>query len=204
VRERGFGLFSRRDIQEMRLGPLSQKAGREFVSKLVSGSPVLIEAIAVRSEGHPMFLEELIRGSATQRAGFTPETLLAVHGPHMSRLPADAQVALRFASLVGVTFWLGAVLALQGASATEAELRHIFQQLVTSGIIARRRTSRVPNDIEYVFAQPTVREAFLATWTSDDRVHIDRVAKEWFDRPNIRAALRERSDQVYPAKRKKP
>jgi eukaryotic-like serine/threonine-protein kinase len=203
VRERGFGLFSRRDIQEMRLGPLSQKAGREFVSKLVSGSPVLIEAIAVRSEGHPMFLEELIRGSATQRSGFTPETLLAVHGPHMSRLPADAQVALRFASLVGVTFWLGAVLVLQGASATEAELRHIFQQLVTSGIIARRRTSRVPNDIEYVFAQPTVREAFLATWTSDDRVHIDRVVKEWFDRPSIREALRERSDQVYPAKRKK-
>jgi eukaryotic-like serine/threonine-protein kinase len=203
VRERGFGLFSRRDMQELRLGPLSQKVGREFVSKFVSGSPALIESIAARSEGHPMFLKELIRASAMERAGFTPETLLAVHGPHMSRLPADAQEALRFASLVGVTFWLGAVLALQGAAATEAELRRVFHQLVASGIIAQRRTSRIRNDIEYMFAQPTVREAFLATWTSDDRLHANRVTEAWFDRPGIREALRERGDQVYPAKRKK-
>lgn len=203
IRERGFGLFFRRDVQEMRLGSLSQKAGREFASKFVSGGSGVIESIVARSEGHPMLLEELIRSAAAGRAGFAPETLLAVHGPQMSRLPADAQQALRLASLVGDTFWLGAVLALQEATNSEADLRRIFSQLVTSGIIARRRTSRIPTDIEYMFAQPTLREAFLATWTSDDRQYARGIAEAWLDKPNNRAALQVGEEQALSEKRGK-
>ena len=126
-----------------------------------------------------MLLEELIRKSAEGRTDFSAETLLAVHGPQMSRLPTDAQRVLRLASLVGDTFWFGAVLSLLGATDAGAELRGVLDQLVTSGILARRRTSRIANDIEYMFAQPSLREAFLATWTSEDRACAQGIAEAW-------------------------
>ena len=66
------------------------------------------------------------------------------------------------------------------------EFRHLFEQLVTSGIIAQRRMSRIPQDIEYMFAQPSVREAFLATWAEEDRRIGEQLAKTWLDKYDIR------------------
>lgn len=187
IRERGLGLFLRREVQEMRLGPLSPKAGHEFVAHFVPENASIIENIVSRSEGQPMFLEELIRTSTyTKCLEFTPELLLSVHGPQITRLPTDAQQALRLASLVGVTFWIGAVMAFPVDTTTEMEFRHLFEQLVTSGIIAQRRMSRIPQDIEYMFAQPSVREAFLATWAEEDRRIGEQLAKTWLDKHDIR------------------
>lgn len=204
IHERGFGLFLRQDVQEIRLGPLSQKASNAFVAKFLPGNTSVIESIVARSEGQPMFLETLIRASKDAKSlDFTPELLLSVHGPQITRLPTDAQQALRLASLVGVTFWFGAVMAFPVDAASEMELHHLFEQLVTSGIIARRRMSQIPQDIEYLFAQPSMREAFLATWSEEDRLHGEKVAKTWLDKHGIRDAPTEcnaRSTQTKPKK----
>jgi len=183
IREKGFGLFHRRDVQEMRLGPLSPKAATKFVTSFLPGPPEVVEAIVTRSEGHPLFLEELVRAAVQCRElEFPPAMLLAVHGPQISQLAPDAQYALRIASLVGVTFWLGAVTSLGSDSNTEAEFRYLFDQMVASGIVARRRTSRIVHDIEYVFAQPSLREALLATWTEDDRRLGHKLVQDWLDK----------------------
>ncbi len=206
VRERGFGLLCQRNVQEVRLGPLSQKAARQFVSSILDqsvSSKLTVDDIAARGEGHPLFLEESIRSAIEDRASLAPEVLLAVHGPKLARLAPDARHVLRLASLVGVTFWLGAVLALQSDTKDTAALRCVFDQLVTHGIIARRRASRVPNDIEYMFAQPSVREACVATWTEEDRIRGEMLAEQWLSKPDVREALSTREEQVSPAKRKK-
>jgi predicted ATPase len=204
IRERGFGLFLRRDVQEMRLGPLSQKAGNEFVSKFLPGNPTVVENIVTRSEGHPMFLEELIRAAKSSKPlDFTPEILLAVHGPQITRLPTDAQQALRWASLVGVTFWFGAVVAFPVDATTDMEFRHLFEQLVTSGIIARRRMSRIAHDIEYMFAQPSMREAFLATWSDEDRRQGEQLAKDWLDKHGLHDSPSEYKTRAPQSKQKK-
>lgn len=182
IRDRGWGLFFRRDVQEIRLGPLSPKASTEFVSEFLPPNANVIKSIVARAEGHPMLLEALIRSAQpTPDLRFAPEVLLAVHEPQISHMEADAQQALRLASLVGVTFWFGAVMALQNGLDTVAEYHHLFDQLVTSGIIARRRMSRVPQDIEYMFAQPSMREALLARWTEEDRRYGETLARAWLD-----------------------
>ncbi|HRI69737.1 MAG TPA: protein kinase, partial [Polyangium sp.] len=108
IRERGFGLFHRRDVQEMRLGPLSPKMSTTFVNTFLPENSNLGETIVLASEGHPMFLEELIR---TSNPDTTPQiscaVLLAAHGPQFARIAEDELQALRLASLVGVTFWIG-------------------------------------------------------------------------------------------------
>lgn len=187
IREKGFGLFHRHDVQEMRLGPLSPKAATKFVSSFLQGPPEVIDAIVTRSEGLPLFLEELVRAAARgQELRFPPEMLLAVHGPQITQLAADAQYALRIASLVGVTFWLGAVTTLGAETNTDAEFRYLFDQLVANGLIARRRTSRVAQDIEYVFAQSSMREALLATWTEDDRRLGRTLVQDWLDKRGVK------------------
>jgi hypothetical protein len=204
IRERGFGIFLRRDVQEMRLGPLSPKAAVEFVAQFLPEKTNVIKNIVARSEGQPMFLEALIRASKDSKClDFTPEMLLAVHGPQITLLPMDAQQALRLASLVGVTFWFGAVMALPVDTTTEMDFGHIFEQLVTSGIIARRRMSQIPQEIEYMFAQPSIREAFLATWSEEDRRRGEQLAKTWLDKHGIRDIPTEdyaRSSQNKPKK----
>lgn len=183
IREKGFGLFHRHDVQEMRLGPLSPKAAAKFVASFLPGPQEVIEAIVTRSEGLPLFLEELVRAAVQGRElRFPPDMLLAVHGPQITQLPADAQYALRIASLVGVTFWLGAVTTLGAETNTDAEFRYLFDQLVANGLVARRRTSRVAQDIEYVFAQPSLREALLVSWTEDDRRLGQRLVQDWLDK----------------------
>lgn len=187
IREKGFGLFHRRDVQEMRLGPLSPKAAAKYVTTFLPGPQEIIEAMIARSEGLPLFLEELVRAAIHDREiRFPPEMLLAVHGPQIAQLPADAQYALRIASFVGVTFWLGAVTTLGADTNTDAEFRYQFDQLVANGFIARRRTSRVPHDIEYVFAQPSMREALLISWTEDDRRLGQRLAQDWLDKRGVK------------------
>ncbi len=199
IRERGLGLFLRRDVQELRLGPISQKAGTEFVANFFPANARLIEDVVARAEGQPMFLEELIRTSTcTKCPEFTPEMLLSVHGPQITRLPTDAQQALRLASLVGVTFWFGAVMAFPVDTTTEMEFRHLFEQLVTSGIVVRCRMSRIPQDIEYMFAQRSMREAFLATWAEEDRRHGEQLAKTWLDKHGIRDSQAE--CKAHPAR----
>lgn len=180
IRERDLGLFHRRDVQEMRLGPLSTKACTQFVSTFVSENAERVKDIVARSEGHPLFLEELIRTSHDGSAPrLTTETLLAVHGPQMSHWPTDALQVLRWASLVGETFWFGAVMSLQADASSEAEVRQLFDQFVTSGIIARRRVSRIPTDVEYMFAQSSMREALLMSWTEEDQHLGKTLAKRW-------------------------
>ncbi len=186
IREQRFGLFQRRDVQEMRLGPLSAKACTQFASTFLPDQEELGKNIAAQSEGHPIFLEELIRTAKNDGAPrLTTETLLAVHGPQISQWPTDALQALRLASLVGETFWFGAVMALLGDSGTETELRPLFDQFVTSGIIARRRVSRIPNEVEYMFAQASMRLALLMSWTEDDQRLGKNLAKQWLHQRGI-------------------
>ncbi|WP_170319866.1 protein kinase domain-containing protein [Polyangium spumosum] len=177
VRDRAPGLFGRRNVQEIRMGALSQRASRELLRRALGpeADEAELAALAQRAEGHPLFLQELARGAT----GVTPEALLAVHGPAIAELSSAARRVLRAASLVGVTFWEGAVLALLGEPDGAPHVRALLCELTKRELITKRRASRAPNDTEYAFSQPMLREAFLATATDVDQKRGRALAERW-------------------------
>ncbi|TKD00098.1 serine/threonine-protein kinase [Polyangium fumosum] len=184
VRDRAPGLFARRSVQEIRLGTLSQRAAREFLRRALGPDmdDEALAALAQRSEGHPLFLQELARGAE----GVTPEALLAVHGPAIAELVPAARRLLRAAAFVGVTFWEGAVVTLLGGDTDVTQVRSMLCDLAKREIITKRRTSSAPNDTEYAFSQPMLREAFLATSTEADLRRGQALAERWLAGSGVR------------------
>lgn len=199
VRDRAPGLFGRRNVQEIRMGTLSQRAARELLRRALGpeAPDAELAALAQRAEGHPLFLQELARGAS----GVTPEALLAVHGPAIAELASPARRLLRAASLVGVTFWEGAVLSLLGEPDGAPHVRALLGELTKREIITRRRASRAANDTEYGFCQPMLREAFLATSTDVDQRRGQALAERWLAGSGVRAtsALAEGEGDVRAA-----
>ncbi|MDI1446420.1 serine/threonine-protein kinase [Polyangium sp. 6x1] len=185
VRDRAPGLFARRSVQEIRLGTLSQRASRELLRHALGPDvdETNLAALAQRSEGHPLFLQELARGAPD----VTPEALLAVHGPAIAELASPARRLLRAASLVGVTFWEGAVLTLLGGDADVTQVRSTLGDLAKREVITRKRTSSAPNDTEYAFSQSMLREAFLATSMEADIRRGQALAERWLAGSGVRA-----------------
>ncbi|MDI1480662.1 serine/threonine-protein kinase [Polyangium sp. y55x31] len=197
VRDRAPGLFARRSVQEIRLGTLSQRASREFLRRAL-GPDVADEdlaALAQRADGHPLFLQELAHGAQA----VTPEALLAVHGPAIAELAPAARRLLRAAALVGVTFWEGAVVTLLGGETDATQVRMQLGDLAKREIITRRRASSAPNDTEYAFSQPMLREAFLATATEADLRRGQALAERWLAGSGVRATAHAGEADASPA-----
>jgi predicted ATPase len=86
---------------------------------------------------------------------------------------------LRAASVFGRDFWKGGVKALLGGNPNvDAPLAQLAEQ----GVARRAPASRFPNEDEYVFHDPLVREAAYAMLTDADRALGHDLAAQWLER----------------------
>jgi serine/threonine protein kinase/tetratricopeptide (TPR) repeat protein len=177
-------LWVERDAQELRLLPLTRKAGEKLVRALIDGvDDAVVARIVERGEGNPLFLEELVRSLVDGRSEL-PDSVLAMLQHRLDELDAETRRTLRAASVFGEVFWRDGVAAL-----THTDPRPQLATLVAHELVEPLATSRVAGDQELAFRHDLVREAAYATTPDSERVRAHALAAEWLVAHGLRDGL---------------
>ncbi|WP_235879643.1 serine/threonine-protein kinase [Polyangium aurulentum] len=175
-------LWAERGRQDLHLGHLSPKASTRLAREALGDADrTLIDRLVAQSEGHPFFLEELIRTVAVGREGTLPGTVVAMVQARLERLDPSTRRALRAASILGEVFWSGAVARLLGDDETGSSTRAAFAQLVAEEVCVQHRESRFPGEKELAFRHALLREGAYALLTAEDRALGHRLVGEWLE-----------------------
>ena len=194
VHERFPGLWAHRDVTEIHLPPLAERACIKIVRDAMGDATGTenVGRIVARSEGNAFFLEELIRAavegerssdlplsSRTRRFDALPESVIAVAQARLERLDTTSRRVLRAASVFGDVFWLEGVSALVGQQPSQVE--PILSALIQHETIVPSEHSRLARSRELAFRHALLRGAAYATLTEDDRVLGHRLAATWLE-----------------------
>jgi tetratricopeptide (TPR) repeat protein/predicted Ser/Thr protein kinase len=205
VHERFPNLWAEREVQLIRLGPLSKKASEQLVRAALGASATVdvVERLVARAEGNPFYLEELVRAVHAGRADALPDSVLGTVEARLDAEGVEAKRVLRAASIFGDRFSLRGVSALLGPECDAAgwlttlaarELIAPAYDGIAGGSRARPASaggSAGPPSGEphYVFCHALVREAAYAMLTGPDRVLGHRLAGEWMEKSGHTDAL---------------
>ncbi len=164
------------------LPPLSESDTARIVQTMLARpalSADLQRHLLERAGGNPLYAEEFARMLAERGdADLTiPETVQGIIAARLDGLEPDRKRLLQDASVVGATFWLGAVARLEGVdrATVEAALRQLEQR----EFIRRERRSSVEGEAEYAFRHGLVRDATYGQIPRAERSEKHRRAAEW-------------------------
>ncbi len=169
-------LWANKNTTRLALPPLSQKAA----DKLVRVALPNLEAkqrtsIVERAGGNALFLEELVRAAANGHDEL-PLTVHALLQTRLDRMPRSTREAVRAASILGPSFWTGAV-----ATLAEHDVARQLEELEASEVIHRQPASRISGETEWTFRHPLLRDAAYASILEEDRTEMHRVAATWLE-----------------------
>lgn len=152
-------------VTRLTLGALTQAQTREMIDRITGDSgaePWLIEQVLAKTDGIPLFVEELIKmlqGSVRQDlpSAAIPATLEGWLTARLDRLGAAREVAL-WASAIGREFSFELLSAI--SLLPEADLRRKLDRLVESELVYRRG---LPPRTRYFFKHALIQEAAYAS-----------------------------------------
>ncbi len=160
-------------LREIRLQGLSRKAAERLVVQVLgrSTAPPIVAQIVERADGNALFLEELVRATAELGSGMIPGTVLAMLQARLSRLEPGVRRVLKAASVIGNTFWDGAIAALVSPAGEYAAGQvdgwlHVLQR---EEFIEKGSATRFAKQTEYRLAHALMREAAYELLTEEDR-----------------------------------
>jgi class 3 adenylate cyclase/ATP/maltotriose-dependent transcriptional regulator MalT len=147
------------------LEPLGRDESEELVDALVSGEAIDAEARSAlldKTEGNPLFVEETVRMLAecegrplSEFASRIPDTLQALIAARIDRLPPEEKAVLQRASVIGRTFWGGAIDELT----PEAEdLDSVLETLLLREFLVPESRSTISGETAYRFKHVLIRE----------------------------------------------
>lgn len=173
-------LWPERGLQEVRLLPLTRRAAEKLIrGALPDADDDAVGALIARGAGNPLFLEELVRAHAAGHAE-APATVLAMVQTRLESLAPAARRVLRAASVLGRTFWRGALPAMLGED-DAAELEAWLAVVADAEVVQPQPTSRLAGEEAWSFRHDVVREAAYATLTERDRALGHRLAGRWLE-----------------------
>jgi class 3 adenylate cyclase/tetratricopeptide (TPR) repeat protein len=165
----------KRNAASIYLDPLSEAEGEAMLDDLLSGpiSAELKHTIVERSEGNPLYVEEIVRKliddgvlRATEAAKWEVALPVAdvelprsVHGLIAARLdglPDDEKAVLQDAAVVGRVFWLGAVAELTRRPI--GEVRDALGRLRVKEIVLPHEPSSFSDEYEFSFRHNLIRD----------------------------------------------
>jgi len=113
------------------------------------------------AEGNPLFVEELTASlvEGAQRSGELPTTVKSAIASRLDALPPDARALLLDASVIGKSFWRGALQAIGAAYPIDEAL----EALEARDLVRREPLSRVRGDTEFTFKHMLIRDVAYAT-----------------------------------------
>lgn len=173
-------LWDERDVQEIRLAPLTTRAATSLVRAVLAGvSDDRASRMVELAAGNALALEEFVRAAASGRSDDVPATVSALAQARFGTLDEDARRVLRAASVFGQSFWSGGLASLLGDEATTVEAR--LAQLETQELVAASPVSRFAGEREYAFRHALTTDAAYAALTAADRVLGHRLAGAWLE-----------------------
>jgi tetratricopeptide (TPR) repeat protein len=176
-------LWAGRDLQTIRLGPLSKRASEKLVREALGDavSDDVVEQLIARADGNAFYLEELIRATAAGRHESLPDSVIGMVQARLDAEGPQARRVLRAASVFGERFSQGGVAALLGGEGELPVTSEWLELLSARELVARAASAERRGDVEYTFTHALVREAAYAMLTADDRALGHRLAGAWLE-----------------------
>ena len=162
---------NRPEFQEITLAQLPQETGTEVIGSILGSAdvaPALIRFVLQRTDGNPLFMEELTRtllenGSIRMESGRyrldmradtakVPENIHGIIAARMDRLEDDVKRVVQLAAVIGRDF---AHRVLQSIIGQRENLKSSLETLRETGFIHRK--SRYP-ELEYTFKHALTQE----------------------------------------------
>jgi class 3 adenylate cyclase/tetratricopeptide (TPR) repeat protein len=156
-------------------------AQHEIPEKL---APRLLE----KTEGNPLFVEETVRmllEEGTDGSDRIPDTLQALIAARIDRLPAGEKILLQRGSVMGRTFFAGAVDYLSPEYDAD-ELDDMLDDLLLRDFITRQERSTISGETAYRFKHVLIREVAYSGLSKSSRAEYHTRFAEW---------LREKADK---------
>jgi len=203
----------------MMLNPLALSAEmvKQAYPGLVGLPDSVLREIAIRAEGNPYFLEEIVKslakaGALTASASSeemyirvlaqTPASLRATLQARLDNLSREARTVVLLASVVGRVFWVGAVIAearamtLPGDNPTlhtpegviDRFVQNGLRQLVRAELAFPRSGSRFSQEQEYIFKNSYLRDVAYSLIPNRSRAQYHKAVAGW---------LRSKTDPTY-------
>jgi tetratricopeptide (TPR) repeat protein len=172
------------------LEPLAREESEALVEALLKEhqvSDAIRHRLLDKSEGNPLFVEETVRMLVEQgaHADRIPDSLQAMIGARIDRLPAGEKIVLQRGSVIGRTFWAGAIDHLSPEYDSD-ELEDMLDDLLLRDFLSREERSTITGESAYRFKHVLIREVAYGGLSKSGRAEYHTRFAEW---------LRERADK---------
>jgi class 3 adenylate cyclase/tetratricopeptide (TPR) repeat protein len=157
---------SRRTTTSLFLDPLAPADTRELIGGLLRDTDAtreMIEALAERADGNPLFAEEMVQRLAEEgslRAAELPDTVQGLLAARLDSLAPLERHLVAHAAVVGRTFWEGALAPV--AAAEGGDLRAALATLREKDLIVPGEGSRLADEHELAFKHVLIRDVAYA------------------------------------------
>jgi len=165
----------KRNATSIYLDPLSTAEGAAMLEDLLPGpiQPELRRTIVERSEGNPLYVEEIVRKliddgvlRATEASRWEvakpiagidlPRSIQGLIAARLDGLPDDEKQVLQDAAVVGRVFWVGAIVELTGKPL--AEVRDALGRLRVKELLVPHEPSSFRDEHEFAFRHALIRD----------------------------------------------
>ena len=167
------------------LEPLTAADSETLIEALSDDGAVSQEGrrrLLEKTGGNPLFLEEVMLdvaecGEETATARI-PDTIQALIASRIDRLDAASKALLQNASVIGRTFWAGAVEYL----ASEESLDDVLEDLLLRDLVVGESRSSLSNETAYRFKHVLIRDVAYASLTKSARATNHARFAEWLQK----------------------
>ncbi len=145
------------------LEPLRDEHSQQLARYVLEETGFDTAAIVGTAEGNPLFIEELAASVSERAMGGTeelPTSIRAIVSARLDVLPAPERNVLLDASVVGATFWRG---ALEAMASGGPELAQVLDSLERRDFVRREPVSRLVGEQQFTFKHILIRDIAYAT-----------------------------------------
>ncbi|MGH2921900.1 MAG: ATP-binding protein, partial [Gaiellaceae bacterium] len=166
------------------LEPLAPADSEALIDALSEGGSVSEETrrvLLAKTEGNPLFLEEVMRTveecGEDEAAQGIPDTVQALIAARIDRLPAGSKDVLQRASVIGRSFWGGAIAHLSPEAVDDP-----LNDLLLRDMIVGESRSSISGESAYRFKHVLIREVAYASLSKSARAEYHGHFAEWLHR----------------------
>ena len=163
------------------LSPLSDEDTARLLGELLERSVLPAETqseLLARAGGNPLYAEEYARMLRERgRIEQLPESVQGMIAARLDLLEPEQKSLVQDASVIGKTFWLGALAHLTGGE--REPLERLLHALERAEFVRRERAPSISGEPEYSFRHLLVRDVAYGEIPRAERAERHRLAAEW-------------------------
>jgi class 3 adenylate cyclase/tetratricopeptide (TPR) repeat protein len=165
----------------LELEALPDDEGAKLVRELAAELDVTIDvdAVLMKAEGNPLFVEETIRALAEQPDGMQqriPDTLQALIAARIDRLPPESRRLVQRAAVMGRVFVRGALMHL---SPDVGDVDAVLDDLLFRDFVLHEDRSAISGEQAFKFKHVLIREVAYAGLSKGSRADLHLLFAGW-------------------------